>query len=155
MSKIIYFEKLFTKRRENLLQYCSQLQKSSKNFIYILPSREAITDVRYSLIEKNQVIISSHIITFDELEELIVPSIERNVISLSKGQNKKVGFMLYKEKMLSRYKISGVESKEFMGALEEKLVREIHEEIRILYVAMTRAKQHIVLTGKDEEGIRS
>jgi ATP-dependent helicase/nuclease subunit B len=72
MSKIIYFEKLFTKRRENILQYCSQFQKSSKNFIYILPSREAITDVRYSLIEKNQGIISSHIITFDELEELIV-----------------------------------------------------------------------------------
>ena len=86
-----------------------------------------------------------------EFEAVIVPSLERNVISLSKGQNKKVGFMLYKEKMLSRYKIGGVESNEFMEALNEKLVREIHEEIRILYVAMTRAKQHIVLTGKDEE----
>ena len=72
MSKIIYFEKLFTKRREKLLDYCTELQKSSKNFIYILPSREAITDVRYSLIEKNQGIICSHIITFDELEEIIV-----------------------------------------------------------------------------------
>ncbi|MGH4140607.1 PD-(D/E)XK nuclease family protein [Clostridium sp.] len=72
MNKIIYFEKLFTKRREKLIEYCSELQKSGKNFIYILPSREAITDVRYSLIEKNQGIINSYIITFDELEELII-----------------------------------------------------------------------------------
>ncbi|MBU3189950.1 PD-(D/E)XK nuclease family protein [Clostridium bowmanii] len=72
MNKIIYFEKLFTKRRENLLEYCSELQKCGKNFIYILPSREAIMDVRYALIEKNKGIINSYIITFDELEELIV-----------------------------------------------------------------------------------
>ncbi|MBK5242526.1 PD-(D/E)XK nuclease family protein [Clostridium sp.] len=72
MNKIIYFEKLFTKRREKLIEYCSELQKAGKNFIYILPSREAITDVRYALIEKNQGIINSYIITFDELEELII-----------------------------------------------------------------------------------
>ncbi|MGH4120957.1 PD-(D/E)XK nuclease family protein [Clostridium sp.] len=72
MNKIIYFEKLFTKRREKLLEYCSELQKKGKNFIYILPSREAITDVRYALIDKNQGIINSYIITLDELEELII-----------------------------------------------------------------------------------
>ncbi|MGV8979669.1 PD-(D/E)XK nuclease family protein [Clostridium sp.] len=72
MNKIIYFEKLFAKRREKLLEYCSELQKCGKNFIYILPSREAIMDVRYALIEKNQGIINSYIITFDELEEIIV-----------------------------------------------------------------------------------
>lgn len=72
MNKIIYFEKLFTKRREKLIEYCSDLQKSGKNFMYILPSREAITDVRYALIEKNKGIINSYIITFDELEEIIV-----------------------------------------------------------------------------------
>lgn len=72
MNKIIYFEKLFTKRREKLIEHCSELQKDDKNFIYILPSREAITDVRYALIEKNQGIINSYIITFDELEKLII-----------------------------------------------------------------------------------
>ncbi|MGH4120956.1 UvrD-helicase domain-containing protein [Clostridium sp.] len=86
-----------------------------------------------------------------EFEAVIVPSIERNVINLSKNQNKKVGFIHYKGKILSRYNMSGEENSEFMGALNEKLIGEIHEEIRILYVAMTRAKQHIVLTGKEEE----
>lgn len=86
-----------------------------------------------------------------EFESIIVPSIERNIISLSKGQNKKVGFIHYKGKILSRYNMGGEENSEFINALNEKLIREIHEEIRILYVAMTRAKQQIILTGKEEE----
>ncbi len=86
-----------------------------------------------------------------EFESIIVPSIERNVISLSKSQNSKVGFFHYKESILSRYNMNGEENSEFNNALNEKLTREIHEEIRILYVAMTRAKQYIVLTGKEEE----
>lgn len=86
-----------------------------------------------------------------EFEAVIVPNIERNVISLSKKQNNKVGFLNYKETILSRYNMNGEENGEFNNALNEKLKREIHEEIRILYVAMTRAKQHIVLTGKEED----
>ncbi|MGH4140608.1 UvrD-helicase domain-containing protein [Clostridium sp.] len=86
-----------------------------------------------------------------EFESIIVPSIERNVISLSKSQNNKVGFMHYKDAILSRYNMSGEVCSEFIDALNEKLTKEIHEEIRILYVAMTRAKQYIVLTGKEEE----
>lgn len=72
MNKLLYFEPLFSDRREKLINMCISLEKQGKNFIYILPSREAIRDVRYKLLESLGGIINSNIIMFDELEHLIL-----------------------------------------------------------------------------------
>lgn len=69
MDKLLYFEPMFSDRRERLIDMCADLQKQGKNFIYILPSREAIRDIRYKLIEKLGGIVNSKIIMFDELEK--------------------------------------------------------------------------------------
>lgn len=71
MEKLLYFEPIFSDRRERLINRCADLQRQGKNFIYILPSREAIRDVRYKLLEKLGGIINSQIIMFDELEKAL------------------------------------------------------------------------------------
>jgi ATP-dependent helicase/nuclease subunit B len=71
MKKILYMEPLFSKRRLKLIELCGNLQREGKNFIYILPSREAIRDVRYKLLDMLGGIIGSKITMFDELEESI------------------------------------------------------------------------------------
>lgn len=68
MEKVLYFEPIFSDRRERLIDLCVSLQKQGKNFIYILPSREAIRDVRYKLLELLGGFLNSKIIMFDELE---------------------------------------------------------------------------------------
>lgn len=71
MIKQLYFEPLFSNRREKLIEMCTEIQKQGKNFIYILPSREALGDVRTKLLEKLGGIFNSKIIMFDELEREI------------------------------------------------------------------------------------
>ncbi|NMM63095.1 hypothetical protein HBE96_10365 [Clostridium sp. P21] len=78
MERIVYFEPLFTKRREKLVESCVKLQRQGKNFIYLLPSREAIKDVRYSIIDRNFGMINSTVIMFDELERMLVEGVISN-----------------------------------------------------------------------------
>ena len=81
MDKILYFENLYSNRREKLIEKCCELQRQGKNFLYILPSREAIKAVRYSIIEKNKGMLNSKVIMFDELErELTEPFISSSKI---------------------------------------------------------------------------
>jgi ATP-dependent helicase/nuclease subunit B len=68
MDKILYFENLFSDRRFKLIEKCVDLQRKGKNFLYILPSREALRDVRYSIIKMNKGMLNSKVIMFDELE---------------------------------------------------------------------------------------
>ncbi|MBU3189949.1 UvrD-helicase domain-containing protein [Clostridium bowmanii] len=127
---------------EEFIEYIEFLNENNNN------EAEAALDTEDSEAVK---IMTIHASKGLEFEAVIVPSIERNVISLSKNQNNKVGFIHYKDTILSRYNMNGEQCSEFIDVLNEKLTNEIHEEIRILYVAMTRAKQYIVLTGKEEE----
>jgi ATP-dependent helicase/nuclease subunit B len=69
MDKILYFENLFSDRRSRLIEKCTDLQRAGKNFLYILPSREALRDVRYSIIKINKGMLNSKVIMFDELEK--------------------------------------------------------------------------------------
>ena len=68
MEKLVYFEPMFSNRREKLIELCTKLQKEGKYFIYILPSREALSDVRFKLLDKLKGITNSKIIMFDEIE---------------------------------------------------------------------------------------
>lgn len=72
MDKLLYFEPIFSDRRERLINMCSNLQMQGKSFIYILPSREAIRDVRSKLLKKLGGIIDSKVIMFDELENALI-----------------------------------------------------------------------------------
>lgn len=78
MEKLLYLEPLFSDRRERLINMCIELQKQGKSFIYILPSREAIRDTRYKIIEKSGGIVNSQIIMFDELERALTEDVINN-----------------------------------------------------------------------------
>jgi ATP-dependent helicase/nuclease subunit B len=78
MDKILYFENLYSKRREYLINKACELQNAGKNFLYILPSREAIKAVRYSIIEKNKGMMNSKVIMFDEFERDITEHFARS-----------------------------------------------------------------------------
>lgn len=75
MEKLLYFEPMFSDRRERLIDMCIDLQKQGKSFIYILPSREAIRDVRHKILERLGGIINSQIIMFDELETALTEDV--------------------------------------------------------------------------------
>lgn len=78
MEKLLYFEPMFSDRRERLIDMCIDLQRKGKSFIYILPSREAIRDVRHKLLEKIGGFINSKIIMFDELENSLTEEFINN-----------------------------------------------------------------------------
>lgn len=67
--KIIYIEPTFFKRRVELVDMCVDLRRQGKTSLYILPSREAIWDVRLSLFNKGRGITDWKVITMDELEK--------------------------------------------------------------------------------------
>lgn len=80
MANTLYYDELFSNRRSELIDRCVELQRQGKNFLYILPSREAMKEVRQDILERNKGIIGSNIIMFDELETMIAESIKENVI---------------------------------------------------------------------------
>lgn len=72
MERILYLEPLFSNRRERLIDLCARLNMEGKSFLYILPSREAIQDVRFKIFKLNRGMVKSKVIMFDDLEQDIV-----------------------------------------------------------------------------------
>jgi ATP-dependent helicase/nuclease subunit B len=92
MDKILYFQQLFSNERSELIDKCIELQRTGRNFLYILPSREAIRSVRYAILDRNKGMLNSRVIMFDELERevaqqyidrsnVIYEDVERIIIS--------------------------------------------------------------------------
>lgn len=71
MANTLYYDELFSNRRSELIDRCIELQRQGKNFLYILPSREAMKEVRQEILNRNKGIIGSNIIMFDELERMV------------------------------------------------------------------------------------
>lgn len=68
MDRKVYIEKLFSNRREKLIDRCIELQRQGKKFLYIMPSSAAIFQVRNKFIEANKGFLGSRVIVFDDLE---------------------------------------------------------------------------------------
>lgn len=86
-----------------------------------------------------------------EFKGVIIPAIDKNVISRSISDLKEAHMLIDNNKFLLKYNEDNSESEDFKQAVAIKMEEVIDEEIRILYVAMTRAEKYIVLTGKEEE----
>lgn len=93
MDKIIYFLPLYSDNREQLIDKCCKLQNKGQNFLYILPSRGALSSVRQSFLDKRGGLINSSIIMFDELERLLC----REVLAESRIINSRVKEELLQE----------------------------------------------------------
>ncbi|NMM64467.1 UvrD-helicase domain-containing protein [Clostridium sp. P21] len=86
-----------------------------------------------------------------EFKGVIIPAIDKNAVSRSMSDLKETHMLIYENKFLLKFNEDNSESEEFKQAIARKMEEVIDEEIRILYVAMTRAEKYIVLTGKEEE----
>lgn len=69
----LYYVPLYSNSRDEIIDKCINVLERGKKFIYILPSREAIFDVRNKFIDKYGGLIgTSSIFSFDNLEKEIV-----------------------------------------------------------------------------------
>ena len=65
-----------------------ELQAQGKNFLYILPSREAIRAVRYEILDRNKGMLNSRVIMFDELEAEIAENFLNKKNAIKGNENK-------------------------------------------------------------------
>lgn len=72
MERKVFISKLFSNKREKLINKCIELQRKGKSFIYLLPSSAALNDVRIKFAKNNKGFLGSKIIVFDDLEMDII-----------------------------------------------------------------------------------
>ncbi|MDN5277478.1 MAG: ATP-dependent helicase/nuclease subunit [Clostridiales bacterium] len=70
--RILYFEPYSCKRRHALVVECIERIKQGQTALYILPSREAMFDVRRLFAEQMGGIFNCHVFGFDDLERMIL-----------------------------------------------------------------------------------
>lgn len=79
---------------------------------------------------------------------VIIPGYHKNRTNKTEKEFKKLGFIYNEGNVILRLNEDGNENEDYKAIKEERILRSINEEIRVLYVAMTRAKYYIVLTGQ-------
>ncbi len=70
--RILYFEPYFRKRRHALVMECIGHIKQGQTALYILPSREAMFDVRRLFCEQMGGIFNCYVFGFDDLERMVL-----------------------------------------------------------------------------------
>lgn len=180
MKRIIYSEELFSKRREILIDYCCELQKSGKRFLYILPNRESLKNVRESFINTLGGLINSYVIMIDELEKLLTEGvmdksrlinkdyshyflgniIEENVDKLKfykKIYNKK-GFIEESYtfiKALKRHNIDGDKLLDIINKVENEILKDKLNDLYVIYNEYTNVLNNKNLYDVDDVGLKA
>lgn len=88
-----------------------------------------------------------------EFEGVILPGMDKDQLYTTNEELENENFIYYNSKIISRYIMESdyEESEDYRSYKEYRLLKEIEEVTRILYVALTRAKQYILMTGKESE----
>ncbi|EFG89076.1 hypothetical protein CLCAR_1260 [Clostridium carboxidivorans P7] len=113
MERKVYMEKLFSKRREKLIDMCIKLQKQGERFLYIMPSSVAIKEVRKRLLNESCGLLGSKVIVFDDLEmdiikeeipqdRVIFEPVVKVIISEICSNLKETGQLNYYEKLYNK-----------------------------------------------------
>ncbi|HHU64014.1 MAG TPA: hypothetical protein GXZ32_07425 [Clostridiales bacterium] len=71
MKAEVHIAPLFSNHRMELIDFCLRLQRQGMGFLYILPSRDSIFNVRNYILRKNGGMVQSGVIMFDDLERMI------------------------------------------------------------------------------------
>lgn len=80
---------------------------------------------------------------------VIIPGYHKNRANKTEKEFKKLGFIYNDGNVILRLDDDGNENEDYNTIKNYRILRSINEEIRVLYVAMTRAKYYIVLTGQE------
>lgn len=146
--KEAYYVSFYHRSRETLVNKCLDILKTGKKVAYILPSREAMFDVRNHLITSYGGIVDSYIFSFDDLEKLIcqnkiphqkiipdnvIELILRDILNRNKDKSvfnlvkNKLGFISEVYQLIKRLKRLNISPEEFRnksdlmeGMLERK-----------------------------------
>lgn len=90
-----------------------------------------------------------------EFEGVIIPEMDSDQLKISKKEENKNNLVYYDGKIISKFDTqnSQAENKEmtdeYKSYFQNQLLKEIDESIRVLYVALTRAKQYAVMVGEE------
>lgn len=85
-----------------------------------------------------------------EFKGVIIPKIQADLLSISKKDKPNIVFNRDSIILSKDLEDADASNSEYEKYLNSKLVKEIDESIRLLYVAMTRAKDYVILTGGDD-----
>lgn len=90
VMKVLYYEPYASMRRTELVKKCIDYIQRGYTALYILPSREAMFDVRRLFIEYMGGIFNCHVIGFDDLERMIVEEAAGSKKRIMDGTEKRV-----------------------------------------------------------------
>ncbi|MCX7843731.1 MAG: PD-(D/E)XK nuclease family protein [Clostridia bacterium] len=71
MKKLLYYTPLYSKSREHIVEILAKTISDGRKAVYILPSREAMFDVRRKIMDRCGAIANAHIFGFDDLERIL------------------------------------------------------------------------------------
>lgn len=86
-----------------------------------------------------------------EFGGVIIPGIEKDLLYMSNREISNMGVTFDNDNLLFRGYNGQGEKDTFTCYAEDQSLEEIEEGIRLLYVAMTRAKDYVVLVGKEDK----
>lgn len=87
-----------------------------------------------------------------EFEAVLIPDMDADQLKMSKKKENRLNLVYDGEKIISKLDInnpSSEESEEYKNYENKKLLKELEESIRLLYVAMTRAKKYVLMIGEE------
>lgn len=89
-----------------------------------------------------------------EFEGVIIPEMDSDQLKISKKEKNQNNLVYHNRNIISKYDFEDKNNKkevteEYNAYLESKFINEVKESIRLLYVALTRAKQYVVMVGAE------
>ncbi|WP_270566649.1 UvrD-helicase domain-containing protein [Clostridium beijerinckii] len=90
-----------------------------------------------------------------EFEGVIIPEMDSDQLKISKKEENKNNLVYYDGKIISKFDTQNSQDEnkemtdEYKSYFQNQLLKEIDESIRVLYVALTRAKQYAVMVGEE------
>lgn len=136
-------EQLFT--LEKFADYIELLEENS------MQDAEAPLDTEDSEAVK---IMTIHQAKGLEFKGVIIPNLEKDLLYMAKNHKPKIthfeGEILFSRNLETGNDNYNDKDSNYFKYYNSKLEKEVHEYIRLLYVAMTRAVDYIVLTGEDD-----
>lgn len=150
---------------EKLLQEAEKFDKEqlfdSKGFLeYIellkennLEDAEAALDTEDSEAVK---IMTIHQSKGLEFEAVLIPDMDADQLKVSKKKENRLNLVYDGEKIISKldiYNSGSEESEEYKNYENKKLLKELEESIRLLYVAMTRSKKYVLMIGEESSEV--
>jgi ATP-dependent helicase/nuclease subunit A len=130
---------------QDFLEYIELLNENN------LEDAEAALDTEDSEAVK---IMTIHASKGLEFEAVLIPDMEADQLATSSKEKNRLNIVYNGAKIISKLNIFNSEDwecSEYENYENKKLLKELEEAVRLLYVAMTRAKRYVLMIGEESE----